>query len=280
MANPSARRLRDLMASDALVVIPSCINPLTALIAQDIGFDGVYLGGAVVAAHYFGLPDFGVVSTSEMIEAAHRIADVVDIPLICDADQAGETYLNVYRTVREYDKAGAAGIHIEDSRNPKHTDAATGSALIPAEVMQDRLRAALDGRINDEFVIIARSDELFNKGSLDEAIRRGQAYAEAGADLFMPIAMKPSEIDLVAKEVPIPIVDISHAVADVQATQLKFNVITRFIPRGLAFSYESMMRELKEHGEFADADQRMISAGRLGELVGQARFKRLVEKYS
>ncbi len=265
--------LRALVQGPGLTVVPQCYNPLTARIAQDVGFSAVYLGGHVVASMYFGLPDYGVVTMSEMIEVAARVTDGLSIPLICDADQAGETVLNVHRTVRSYERAGVAGIHIEDSVNPKHMG--SGGSLIGVKAMQARLGAAVEARTDADFVIIARTDCLFNGGTVDETIERGIAYAEAGADMFMPIWMKPADMDRVADAIPIPLVDISHPRKDVEATKLRFDIITRFFFRATALAYEQQVIELRDAGEFANDGERMMTTARIAELTGEHEYEEI-----
>ena len=157
---------------------------------------------------HYAIPDNGALTPTEMIEQAGRVAEAVSIPVIVDADQAGESVADVYRSVRLYGRAGVAAVHIEDEVPPKHS-AWDGPILSPSD-MQFRIGAALEGRIDDDFVIIVRTDELYSvggggSGSLDEAIRRGQAYAEAGADVFLPTMATPDQMAAIAREVPIPI---------------------------------------------------------------------------
>ena len=182
------KKLRALLQKPGVQLVPEAYSVRTAGIAESAGFEAVYTGGNMMSGMHLGLQDWGLITMSEMVEISSRIADAISIPVISDADQGGETALNVYRTVKMFEKAGIAGIHIEDSINPKHMGGAS-DRLQPADEMLTRISAAVEARTDPDFVIIARTDELYNDGSVDEAIRRGVAYAKAGADVFMCLSL-------------------------------------------------------------------------------------------
>ena len=150
-------RLRQLMASDQMIVAPFVINALHAKIAESVGFDAVYMTGAGTAAEK-GFPDVGLLTMSEMVGNAKYIANAIDVPVICDADTGYGNPLNVQRTVREYEAAGVAGIHIEDQVFPKKCGFFDGKQVIPSNEMVQKIHAALDARNDPEFVVIARCD--------------------------------------------------------------------------------------------------------------------------
>ncbi len=175
------RTLRERLASDEVLVAPFVYDALQAKIAEATGFEAVYMTGFGTAAAR-GLPDLGLLSLTEMVQNAHFIAGAVEVPVICDADTGYGNALNVMRTVREFEDAGASAIHLEDQVWPKRCGFLEGKQVIPAEQMIPKLRAACDARRDPDFVIIARTDALQPHG-WDEAERRARAYAEAGADL-------------------------------------------------------------------------------------------------
>ena len=175
------RRLRERLASDELLVAPFVYDALQAKIAEATGFEAVYMTGFGTAAAR-GQPDLGLLGLAEMVQNARTIAGAVGVPVICDADTGYGNALNVMRTVREFEDAGAAAIHLEDQVWPKRCGFLEGKQVIPAEQMIPKLRAACDARRDPDFVIIARTDALQPHG-WDEAERRARAYAEAGADL-------------------------------------------------------------------------------------------------
>jgi 2-methylisocitrate lyase-like PEP mutase family enzyme len=173
--------LRERLESSELLVAPFVYDALQAKIAEATGFEAVYMTGFGTAAAR-GLPDLGLLSLTEMVQNARFIAGAVEVPVICDADTGYGNALNVMRTVREFEDAGASAIHLEDQVWPKRCGFLEGKQVIPAEQMIPKLRAACDARRDPDFVIIARTDALQPHG-WDEAERRARAYAEAGADL-------------------------------------------------------------------------------------------------
>ena len=174
-------KLRQLFSSDNMVVAPFILNALHAKIAESVGFDAVYMTGAGTAAER-GFPDVGLLTMTEMVANAKYVANAVNIPVICDADTGYGNPLNVQRTVREYESAGVAGIHIEDQLFPKKCGFFQGKQVIPQDEAVQKIRAALDAQSDPEFVIIARCDAYAVTGWQD-TLQRCRAYVEAGADL-------------------------------------------------------------------------------------------------
>ena len=184
-------KLRQLLASDQMVVAPFVINALHAKIAESVGFDAVYMTGAGTAAEK-GFPDVGLLTMSEMVGNAKYIANAIDVPVICDADTGYGNPLNVQRTVREYEAAGVAGIHIEDQVFPKKCGFFDGKQVIPSNEMVQKIHAALDARNDPDFVVIARCDAYAVTG-WDDTIKRSHAYIDAGADLVFVDGIKSRE---------------------------------------------------------------------------------------
>ena len=186
-------RMRQLMASDQMIVAPFIMNALHAKIAESVGFDAVYMTGAGTSAER-GFPDVGLLTMTEMVANAKYIANAVDIPVICDADTGYGNPLNVQRTVREYESAGVSAIHLEDQQFPKKCGFFEGKQVIPMEEHVQKIRAALDARVNPDFVIIARCDAYAVTG-WEDTVRRCREYIDAGADMVFVDGIK-SEDDL------------------------------------------------------------------------------------
>ena len=184
----STTKLRQLLDSESMVVAPFILNALHARIAESVGFEAVYMTGAGTAAER-GFPDVGLLTMTEMVSNAKYIADAVDVPVICDADTGYGNPLNVQRTVREYQAAGVAAIHIEDQLFPKKCGFFEGKQVIPQEEMVQKIRAALDARTDPDFVVIARCDAYAVTGWQD-TVDRCQAYVEAGADMVFVDGIK------------------------------------------------------------------------------------------
>jgi 2-methylisocitrate lyase-like PEP mutase family enzyme len=176
-------RLRQLLNAPEILVAPGAYDGTGARLVQAMGFRAVYLSGFQTSAGVLGRPDVGLLTMTEMAARVSALADVVDLPLIADGDTGYGNALNVRRTVREYEKAGAAAVHIEDQTFPKRCGHMLGRGVIPKEEMVQKIRAAVDARRDPDFVIIARTDARTTLG-LDEALERGAAYHEAGADLL------------------------------------------------------------------------------------------------
>jgi 2-methylisocitrate lyase-like PEP mutase family enzyme len=184
-------RLRHMLQTAPMVVAPFILNAMHAKIAEATGFPAVYMTGAGTAAER-GFPDVGLLTMSEMVTNARYIADAVQIPVICDADTGYGNPLNVQRTVREYERAGVAAIHLEDQVFPKKCGFFAGKQVIPLEEHVQKIRAALDARTDPDFVTIARCDAYAVTG-WDNAVTRCRAYIDAGADLVFVDGIKTLE---------------------------------------------------------------------------------------
>lgn len=186
--NEQRSRLRDLLAGPEMIVAPFVFDCLQAKLAAASGFDAVYMTGFGTAAAR-GYPDLGLLTMSEMAANARAISQSVNVPVICDADTGYGNPLNVWRTVREYEDAGAAALHIEDQAFPKRCGFLAGKQVIAADAMVPKVRAACDARRDRNFVIIARTDALQVNG-WDDVVRRARAYRAAGADLVFVDGIK------------------------------------------------------------------------------------------
>ncbi|MHA6793194.1 isocitrate lyase/PEP mutase family protein [Pseudonocardia bannensis] len=200
---PPRARLRELLtaaASGRPLVAPGAYDALSARLIEQAGFDVVYMTGFGTTASLIGRPDVGLLTGSEMVDNARRIVAAVDTPVIADADTGYGNAINVLRTVAAYEQAGVAGVHLEDQAMPKKCGHMSGKAVIPAEEMAGKIRAAVAARRDPDFLLIARTDAAAVEG-LDAAIARARAYAEAGADvLFVEAPTSEDDIARVAKE--------------------------------------------------------------------------------
>ncbi len=201
-SGPSALRslINDAMGSKAPLVLPGCYDALGARLIEQAGFDGVYMTGFGTTASLLGRPDVGLLGLSEMVDNARRIAGATDLPVLADADTGYGNQINVIRTVQEYERAGIAGIHIEDQILPKKCGHMENKEVVDPEVMWGKVRAATEARVDSDFVIIARTDARAPHG-LEEAIERARGCLDAGADvLFVEALQGQDEIEEVAKE--------------------------------------------------------------------------------
>lgn len=179
------RKLRELLKQKKLLTSPGITTPLHAMIVEKAGFDFVYVGGYDVSLTLLGLPEVGFITETEMLNNARHIARSVTLPVIADVDTGYGNALNVIPTVQDFEAAGLGAIHIEDQVAPKCCGHVAGKGMVPLEEAVGKIRAALEARRDKDFVIIARTDAIAAAGGgMDEAIRRGKAFAEAGADII------------------------------------------------------------------------------------------------
>ncbi len=196
---PKTARLRQRLAQGT-VVLPGAFNAITAMLVEQAGFEAVYISGAGLS-NSVGYPDVGLLTLTEVTQFARYIADAVSIPAICDADTGFGEAVNVGRAMREFERAGVAGIHIEDQEFPKKCGHLVGKRLIETEAMVGKIQAAVGARTDPDFLLIARTDARGVTGMAD-AIARAQRYVEVGADAIFPEAMESAEeFALFAREV-------------------------------------------------------------------------------
>ena len=199
------RTLRTLVEKKQGLVVPGAYDGISARLVQQAGFPAVYMTGYGTAASRLGLPDLGFAGLAEMADHARNIAAVVDVPLIADADTGYGNALNVRRTVQTYEAAGVAALHIEDQITPKRCGHLSGHQVIPRGEFAGKIRAAVEARRDPDLLIIARTDGISAVG-FDEALRRGEAAAEAGADvLFIEAPRDEAQVERVARAFDTPL---------------------------------------------------------------------------
>lgn len=248
-------RLKALIERPEILLCPGTYDAYLARMVEKAGFEAVYMTGAGVSHSRLGVPDLGLVSFSEMLDQAGRIADAVEIPLIADADTGYGNAVNVMRTIRAYERAGVAGCHIEDQEMPKRCGHFDHKRLIPVSDMLGKLAAALDARQDPDFIIIARTDARGVLG-LDEALERAQSYAAAGADvIFVESPRSEAELERIGKSVEAPLLanmvetGMTPLLPAKQLERLGFSIVIhpgaigRFIGKQLQPFLETLKRE-------------------------------------
>jgi methylisocitrate lyase len=270
--------LRKLIQSGEHFVAAEAYSALTGRIVQSVGFKAAYLGGHACSAFHYAVPDNGIFSQVEQIEQAARIAQAIDIPLIADGDTLGETVADAYHFARRYIQQGIGGIHVEDERNPKHSKYVNG--LCSIEDMQARIDAAARARrdMGADLVIIARCDEMYTSemggggtGSMAEAIRRGHAYGEAGADaiVFVP---RPDPIPELAKAMKIPVCTLGFNIPGTA-----FTLSTGWGWVSAAANHLKMAKELMETGKVTSAN---FAFPEKYDLLGHPLYDGLIEEWA
>jgi 2-methylisocitrate lyase-like PEP mutase family enzyme len=197
----SRQVLKQLFQRDRLLVAPGCFDGLSARLVEEAGFEAAYLSGGALARS-MGIPDIGLVTMSEVIERAAQVVAAVKIPIIADADTGYGNAVNLVRSVKEFERTGVAAIHIEDQITPKRCGHLDGKEVIPLAEMEKKLQAALASRSDPDFLIIARTDARGVHG-FDDAIRRGNAFAELGVDaVFVEAPQSEAELEEIPRALP------------------------------------------------------------------------------
>lgn len=186
------KNLKNLLKTEEVISVPGTYNALIAKLIEQKGFKAVYCTGGGISTSVYGVPDIGLVTLDEMIYIVKRISDSVDIPVISDADTGYGSAINVVKTVKEFEKIGISGIHLEDQAFPKKCGHVKGKQLISMEEMVGKIRAAAEARIDKDFVIIARTDSRAIEG-MNGAVKRAKEYIKAGADIIFPEALKTKD---------------------------------------------------------------------------------------
>lgn len=281
-ATPAAdkrRAFRDGLASNRIQRLPGAFNPLVAKLIQEIGFEGVYVSGAVVSAD-LALPDIGLTTLSEVTDRSQQVARVTDLPVLVDADTGFGEPMNAARTITHLEEAGLAGCHLEDQVNPKRCGHLDGKAVVPAEDMVRRLGAAVGARRDENFVICARTDARGIEG-LDAAIDRAKAYAEAGADMIFTEALADeAEFEAFRKAVDIPLLanmtefGKSTLIPADRLEEIGINAVIYPVTtlRLAMFAAEEGLREIAATGTQSALLDRMQHRSRLYELLEYERY--------
>lgn len=287
-AAPSAgqkrRALRAALAGPPICRLPGAFNPLTAKLIEELGFEGAYVSGAVVAAD-LALPDIGLTTLTEVVTRAQQIARVTSRPTLVDADTGFGEPMSAARTVTVMEDAGIAGLHLEDQVNPKRCGHLDGKAVVPIEEMVRRLRAAVAARRDPDFVICARTDAAGIEGeyrdNLGAAIERAEAYAEAGADLIFPEALRTvADFERFREAVRAPLLanmtefGKSELLGAHTLEAIGFNAVIYPVTtlRLAMHAAETGLREIAGTGTQSGLLERMQHRGRLYELLQYERY--------
>ena len=283
-----AEQLRARLMRKPIVVAPGVYDAFTALVAEQAGFATLYVSGAAIAYTRLGRPDIGLVSMSEVADVVSLIHDRVTANLIVDADTGYGNALNVERTVRLFERAGARAIQLEDQDFPKRCGHLDGKALIPTAEMVGKIKAALDARHSRETLVIARTDAIAVEG-FEQAIARAVSYGEAGADLLFVEAPKTraelarippalSGVPLMANMVeggktpPLP-------ASELEALGFALVIFPGGIVRALARTAQDYYAALAEHGTTEPLHSRMLDFTHLNELIGTPDMLALGKRY-
>jgi methylisocitrate lyase len=262
------------------IAVPGVFNALVARMAERLGYQAVYLSGAALSASA-GLPDVGLLTLAEFVEQARTITQATPLPLVCDADTGFGEVLNVERTVRLFEDAGAAAIHLEDQQLPKRCGHLSGKQLIEPEAMAAKVRAAVAARRDPNFVLIARTDARGVLG-FDEAVRRARLYLDAGADAIFPEALETAEeFAAFAAAVPVPL--LANMTEFGRSPNLDFATLAAMGYRMVLYPVTALRSALRaawatlavirERGHQRDLLDHMLTRAELYDLLGYSDYE-------
>lgn len=285
--NKSSLR-QQIKSRDSIIVMPGVFDALTARIAQHVGFDAMFQTGYGSAASLLGMPDFGFLNAGETVDNARRIIRAVDRPVIVDVDTGYGNPLSVWRLVRDLESMGAAGIFLEDQVWPKRCGHMQGKSIIPKDEYLLKLKAALDARKSQDFIVVARTDARASLG-LDEAINRGNTYFKAGADvIFIEAPTSTKELTKIANEIDAPLVAnmIEEGVTPTLSAQQLFSMgynIALFPLSALyaaTFAIMKVFSELKKTGSTEHGRGMMVTFDEFNKLVDLQKYMELERRYA
>ena len=271
-------RLKARLRGEGIIVAPGVYDGLSALVAEQAGAEAIYLSGASLAYTRFGRPDIGLVSVTEVADTIAAICDRVDLPLIVDGDTGFGNALNVQRTVRSFERMGAAAIQIEDQTLPKRCGHLNGKSLVSTGEMIGKIKAAQDARVDEAFVIIARTDAIGVDG-FQAGLDRGAAYAEAGADMVFVEAPRSldemkSVISTLGGRVPLMANMVEGGktppmtAKDLEALGFSLVIFPGGLTRAVAKTMRAYFDSLLQNGSNAPFKDRMYDFAGINEVVG------------
>lgn len=284
----SALVLKNLVARRAAITVPGTANAMFARVIENLGFDAIYVSGAGIANMALGAPDIGLTTLTEVAEATAAIADAVSLPIIVDADTGFGNAVNMVRTIRMLERAGAAGIQIEDQVFPKKCGHFSGKDVISTSEMVQKIKAAVDARIDGNIQIIARTDAAAVEG-FDRAMERAHAFVEAGADMtFVEAPITVEELARIPSELAVP--QIANIVfggrtpdpGREQLTQMGFSLVlyaNAALQAALKASYE-VLEALKRDGSLTSVSDRLATFDERQKAVAKDHWDQLETRYS
>ncbi|MDC8437554.1 MAG: isocitrate lyase/PEP mutase family protein [Candidatus Nitrosotenuis sp.] len=279
--------LRKLINGPKPLVIPGVYDAIGAKIAQKVGFDAMFQTGYGTSATLFGMPDYGFVGATETVENARRICRAVRVPVIVDSDTGYGNALSVWKLVNELEKAGAAGIFLEDQRWPKRCGHMAGKEVVEREEYVEKLQAAVDARKSSDFIIVARTDARATLG-LDEAIERGRHYKKMGADVvFVEAPKSVDEMRKIGKSINAPLVanmiegGATPIVSARELHKMGFKIILYPLSILYANTYATLqtLRELKKSGTTSKVRKNLVSFDEFNDIVELPKFRNLELRY-
>lgn len=281
-------QLRKLLEKGEIIIAPGAYDALSAKLIEQAGFQAIYMTGAGVASSQLGVPDIGLITMTEMVTQAKNIVNATNIPVISDADTGYGNAINVMRTIREFEKAGVAAVHIEDQITPKKCGHWEGKQIISTEEMVNKIKAAVEARGDPDFIIIARTDSRSEFG-LEDAIERGRAYSEAGADvIFVEAPQTVNEIRIISESIKKPLlINLPEGgktpilpLPELQEMGYRIAIFPSSLWMACIKAMQDVLKELNGKGNTDDFRERMVSREELFDFVDISFYRKLEEQYT
>ncbi len=281
-------RMRALLARPGCLVVPGVADAFAARMVKMEGFEAVYMTGFGTTLSRLGMPDVGLLTANEMIDNASRIVDASGLPVIADADTGYGNAINTRRTIRDYEKAGVAGVHLEDQAWPKRCGHLAGKRVIPTAEMVGKIKAACDARRDEDFVIISRTDAIAVEG-MDAALERSERYREAGADvLFIEAPVGREQVEVVSRRFKgVPLLynmASSGKTPDLPAEELgmlgfKLAIYPNWVMLAAIPAIQNLLRELKKTGSISHMRDKVANFKQFTDIAGLPEIQELEKLY-
>ncbi|MGG1398080.1 isocitrate lyase/phosphoenolpyruvate mutase family protein [Bacillus salipaludis] len=287
MMNSIRKNFKERVSQTGIIIAPGAYDSLTSVLIEQAGFEALYMTGGGISYTTLGKPDIGLMTASEMATRAAYICDAVQIPVIADADTGYGNYLNVMRTVRDFERAGISAIQLEDQDFPKRCGHLRDKNVIPLSEMIGKIKAAVDTRVDENLLIIARTDSRAING-LQEAIERAQCYVEAGADIIFVEALEnKDEFSTITNYIQKPLLanmveggkSPLISASELNSMGYKIVIFPNSVTRVVAKAAQDLFHELKETGTTAGMKDQMLNFSQLNQLLGIQRYHEMEEKY-
>ncbi|TDK59468.1 carboxyvinyl-carboxyphosphonate phosphorylmutase [Bacillus salipaludis] len=285
--NSIRKKFKERVSQTGIIIAPGAYDSLTSVLIEQAGFEALYMTGGGISYTTLGKPDIGLMTASEMATRASYICDAVQIPVIADADTGYGNYLNVMRTVKDFERAGISAIQLEDQDFPKRCGHLRDKNVIPLSEMIGKIKAAVDTRVDENLLIIARTDSRAING-LQEAIERAQCYVEAGADIIFVEALEnKDEFSIITNYIQKPLLanmveggkSPLMSASELDSMGYKIVIFPNSVTRVVAKAAQDLFHELKETGTTAGMKDQMLNFSQLNQLLGIQRYHEIEEKY-
>ena len=281
-------KLRRLINERRGLLVPGAGNALAARVIEDAGFEAVYLSGAGLTNQFYGIPDLGFISLNDVASHTAAIRDVIQLPLIVDIDVGFGNAVNVHHTIKVLERSGANAVQIEDQAMPKRCGHFAGKSIISKEEMCGKIKAAVDARVHDDFLIIARTDARSING-LQDALDRAQAYAQAGADMtFIEAPESVEEMRIIASQTYCPqLINIviggkTPSLPQQELAQMGFGIVlyANAALQGAVYGMNLALNQLKKTGELKEDPNLVATFAERQSVVKKQDFDALENKFS